>query len=63
MHRRRKGRGELKDYIPLMVLVVLTLLAACAKYVAYFSSAGYDYVLTATMQRAAGEYERITIRR
>ena len=41
VHRRQKGRGaKWTDYIPLLAIVGLTLLAACAKQVAYFPSAG-----------------------
>ena len=45
VHRRQKGRGKCwKDYIPLIVIVALTLLAACAKQVAYFPDAdGWDW--------------------
>ena len=45
-HRRQKGRGaSWKDYIPLMVIVALTLLAACAKQFAYFPTvAGWSWM-------------------
>src|SRR5260370_31823493 len=36
IHQRKKGRGSRwQDYIPLIVIVVLTLLSACAKQIAY----------------------------
>jgi hypothetical protein len=36
VHQRQKGRGSnWKDYIPLLVIVALTLLSACAKQLAY----------------------------
>lgn len=36
IHQRQKGRGSRwTDYIPLIVIVVLTLLSACAKQVAH----------------------------
>ncbi|MEO8205523.1 MAG: MauE/DoxX family redox-associated membrane protein [Chthoniobacterales bacterium] len=36
VHQRQKGRGtNWKDYIPLLVIIALTILAACAKQVAY----------------------------
>jgi YHS domain-containing protein len=36
IHRRQKGRGQSwRDYIPLIVIVALTLLAATAKQAAY----------------------------
>ena len=36
IHQRQKGRGSRwQDYIPLIVIVVLTLLSACAKQIAY----------------------------
>ena len=39
-HRRQKGRGaSWRDYIPLMVILALTLLAACAKQAAYLPTA------------------------
>lgn len=35
-HRRQRGRGSRwTDYLPLIVIVALTLLAACAKQIAY----------------------------
>ena len=35
-HRRQRGRGSRwTDYVPLLVIVALTLLAACAKQIAY----------------------------
>lgn len=40
---RQQGRGRSwRDYIPLMVIVALTLLAACAKQVAY--AGGWDWM-------------------
>jgi hypothetical protein len=42
---RQKGRGgKWTDYIPLMVIVALTLLAACAKQYAYLAGAGWDWM-------------------
>lgn len=42
---REKGRGtKWADYIPLMVIVALTLLAACAKQYAYLGGAGWDWM-------------------
>src|SRR5438552_2748179 len=36
IHQRQKGRGSRwQDYVPLMVIVALTLLSACAKQFAY----------------------------
>jgi hypothetical protein len=36
IHQREEGRGSRwQDYIPLIVIVVLTLLTACAKQIAY----------------------------
>ena len=36
IHQRQKGRGSRwQDYAPLIVIVVLTLLSACAKQIAY----------------------------
>ena len=36
IHQRQKGRGSRwQDYIPLLVIVALTLLSACAKQIAY----------------------------
>jgi methylamine utilization protein MauE len=36
IHQRQKGRGSRwRDYIPLMVIIALTLLSACAKQFAY----------------------------
>lgn len=41
VHRRQKGRGaSLKDYVPLLVIVALALLAACAKQAAYSLNIG-----------------------
>jgi archaellum biogenesis protein FlaJ (TadC family) len=41
IHQRQKGRGSrLSDYIPLIVIVVLTLLSACVKQVA---SGGWNW--------------------
>lgn len=38
---RQKGRGtKWTDYVPLLVIIALTLLAACAKQTAYFPSVG-----------------------
>ena len=42
IHQRQKGRGSRwQDYIPLIVIVVLTLLSACAKQIAY---AGWNWM-------------------
>lgn len=42
---RQKGRGvKWSDYIPLLVIVALTLLAACAKQYAYAAGAGWDWM-------------------
>ena len=42
IHQRQKGRGSRwQDYIPLIVIVVLTLLSACAKQIAY---GGWDWM-------------------
>src|SRR5437773_10633173 len=36
IHQRQKGRGsQWQDYVPLMVIVALMLLSACAKQLAY----------------------------
>jgi hypothetical protein len=42
---RQKGRGaRWADYIPLMVIVALTILAACAKQYAYLAGSGWDWM-------------------
>jgi hypothetical protein len=42
IHARQKGRGSRwQDYIPLIVIVALTVLSACAKQVAY---GGWDWM-------------------
>lgn len=42
---RQKGRGtKWTDYIPLLVIVALTLLAACAKQYAYLNGLGWDWM-------------------
>lgn len=42
---RQKGRGsKWTDYIPLMVIVALTLLAACAKQYGYHAGGGWDWM-------------------
>ena len=42
---REKGRGgKWIDYIPLMVIVTLTLLAACAKQYAYLAGTSWDWM-------------------
>lgn len=42
---RQKGRGtKWTDYLPLMVIVTLTLLAACAKQYAYLAGTGWDWM-------------------
>jgi hypothetical protein len=42
---RQKGRGaKWSDYIPLMVIVALTLLAAGAKQYAYLAGSGWDWM-------------------
>jgi hypothetical protein len=43
VHQRQKGRGSRsQDYIPLIVIIALTLLAACAKQVSY--AAGWSWM-------------------
>jgi YHS domain-containing protein len=42
---RQKGRGtKWSDYIPLMVIIVITLLAACAKQYAYLAGSGWNWM-------------------
>ncbi len=38
VHQRQKGRGShWQDYVPLIVIIALTLMSACAKQLAYGS--------------------------